>query len=86
MNKQSINQSPEYYGNIETATELSLTLSRFQKVRVSFVQRLSEFELRGADGGSVRSAERDLDATKSLVGGTAKPRSPIQLTSALSDE
>lgn len=77
MNKQSINQSLEYHGIFEEATKISRTLSGFQKVRVSFVQRLSEFELRGADGGSVRSAERDLDATKSLVGRTAKPRSAI---------
>lgn len=49
------------------------------------MQRLSEFELRGADGGSIRSAERDLDATKSLVRGAAKPRSATQLTSTLPD-
>lgn len=77
MNKQTINQSPEYPELFEEATEISRTLSGFQKVRVSFVQRLSEFELRGADGGSVRSAERDLDATKSPVGRMAKPRSAI---------
>ena len=63
------------------------TFSRFEDVGVGFMQWLSEFEVRGGDGGSVGPMERDGVAGRKVTRWLIKDtRCQAQLKGTLPDE